>query len=131
MTWETTTNGILIRAQPFFLEDRSDIEAGRYVWAYQIEIENRGDQTVQLMNRYWRITDANGRAEEVYGAGVVGEQPVLAPGQSWRYTSGTPLMTPSGMMEGYYEMQNQAGEMFRALIPLFSLDSPYDTASKH
>ncbi len=131
MTWEKTTNGILIRATPHFLDDRSDVEAGRFVWAYQIEIENRSAQQVQLLNRYWRITDANGRAEEVFGQGVVGEQPVLAPSASYRYTSGAPLMTPSGLMEGYYEMQSETGDPFRALIPLFSLDSPHDTASKH
>lgn len=131
MIWEKTTHGILVRVEPFFLDDRSDVQEGRYVWAYQVEIENRSATKVQLMRRYWRITDGNGHAEEVFGKGVVGEQPVLAQGQSWRYTSGAPLRTPSGMMEGYYDMQDETGEPFRAIIPLFSLDSPHDTASKH
>jgi ApaG protein len=131
MIWEKTTKGIFIRVEPFFLEDRSDREAGRFVWAYQIDIENHGKAQVQLINRYWRITDGNGHVEEVFGAGVVGEQPALAQGQSWRYTSGAPLRTPSGLMEGYYDMQGETGEQFRAIIPLFSLDSPHDTASKH
>jgi len=131
MTWEKTTNGICVRVEPCFLDDRSSVSERRFVWAYQVEIENHSDMTVQLINRYWRITDAHGHVEEIFGPGVVGEQPVLAPGQSYRYTSGAPLTTPSGLMEGYYEMQGNTGMVFRAPIPLFSLDSPHDTASKH
>ncbi len=131
MTWEKTTNGILIRVEPFFLDDRSDADVGRFVWAYQVDIENHSALSVQLLNRYWRITDANGQSEEVFGPGVVGEQPVLAQGESYRYSSGAPLRTPSGLMEGYYDMKSETGEQFRALIPLFSLDSPHDTASTH
>ncbi|MDQ7077700.1 MAG: Co2+/Mg2+ efflux protein ApaG [Robiginitomaculum sp.] len=124
MTWEKTTNGILVRVEPFFLDERSSVSERRFVWAYQVEIENHSDITVQVLNRYWRITDAHGHVEEVYGPGVVGEQPVLAPGQSYRYTSGTPLTTPSGLMEGYYEMQGNTGMVFRAPIPLFFPGQP-------
>ncbi len=131
MTWEKTTNGVTIRVEPQFLDDRSAPEDGRYVWAYKVEIENHGTGNVQLINRYWRITDANGHVEEVFGPGVVGEQPVLDSMQCYTYTSGAPLKTPSGLMEGYYEMRDEKGDQFRAMIPLFSLDSPHDTASRH
>jgi ApaG protein len=90
-----------------------------------VKIENIGEATVQLINRYWRITDANGQIQEVRGSGVVGEQPVLDPGESFEYTSGTPLGTPSGIMVGTYEMETQNGERFDVEIPAFSLDSPH------
>jgi ApaG protein len=90
-----------------------------------VRIENKGEEAVQLRNRYWRITDALGRVQEVRGAGVVGEQPLLRPGQSFEYTSGTPLPTPSGIMTGSYEMEGSNGEKFSVAIPAFSLDSPH------
>src|SRR3546814_9636376 len=96
-----------------------------YVWAYQVRIENIGRETVQLRNRYWQITDAFGRVQEVRGPGVVGEQPVLQPGESFEYTSGTPLQTPSGIMVGTYEMEAADGNHFDVDIPAFSLDSPH------
>ena len=99
---------------------------GQYFWAYHIRIQNEGDETVQLKNRYWRITDARGQIQEVRGAGVVGEQPVLRPGDSFEYTSGTPLGTPSGIMMGTYEMEREDGDRFDVEIPAFSLDSPHD-----
>jgi ApaG protein len=115
----------------FFLADQSQPERGHYVWAYRVAIENRGSETVQLLRRTWRITDALGRTQEVHGAGVVGEQPVLEPGESFEYTSGTPLPTPSGFMRGLYHMVVTAtGEAFDAVIPAFSLDSPHQPSGQ-
>jgi ApaG protein len=114
-----------------YLEDQSSPSENHYVWAYHIRIENEGSRTVQLINRYWRITDALGRVQEVRGAGVVGEQPVLRPGETFEYTSGTPLSTPTGFMAGTYEMETPDGERFNVKVPLFSLDSPYQTRQLH
>ena len=123
--FKETTRGINIVVEPSYLDDQSSPEDGHFVWAYHIRIENDGTETVQLLNRHWRITDANGRIEEVRGPGVVGEQPVLAPGESYEYTSGTPLDTPSGIMVGTYQMETDDGEEFEVDIPAFSLDSPH------
>ena len=113
-----------MRVTPRFLADRSSPDKGQYFWSYTIEIVNRGAETVQLQSRHWRITDALGRTQEVRGAGVVGEQPVLKPGQSFEYTSGVPLTTASGFMVGTYGMMSAKGERFDIEIPAFSLDSP-------
>ncbi|MBV9633866.1 MAG: Co2+/Mg2+ efflux protein ApaG, partial [Methylobacteriaceae bacterium] len=110
---------------PEFLPDRSEPSEGRFVWAYTIEITNHSDQAVQLKSRHWIITDARGHMEEVRGPGVVGEQPVLNPGDAFRYTSGCPLSTPSGIMSGTYRMAGADGRAFDIEIPAFSLDSPY------
>ena len=120
-----TTNSISITVNPYYLEEQSEPDEQHYVWAYQVTINYIGQQTVQLKKRYWKITDSNGTNKEVRGAGVIGEQPVLRPGEKFEYTSGTPLSTPSGFMEGYYEMETKDGNKFEASIPLFSLDSPY------
>lgn len=120
-----TTRDIRITVEPYYLDDQSSPSDDHYVWAYHIKIENVGEHTVQLLNRYWRITDAMGRIQEVHGAGVVGEQPVLDPGEAFEYTSGTPLATPSGIMVGTYEMQADTGERFNVDVPAFSLDSPH------
>ncbi len=120
-----TTRSITITVKPIFLEEQSSPEEAHYVWAYHVRIENAGGETVQLRNRYWRITDSLGRVQEVRGAGVVGEQPVLRPGEAFEYTSGTPLPTPSGIMMGTYQMENAAGERFEVAVPPFSLDSPH------
>jgi len=127
--YEATTHGITVKVTPDFLEDDSAPLRDYYFWAYTIEITNGGRQTVELVSRHWRITDANGRLQEVRGAGVVGEQPTLEPGDSFRYTSGVPLRTPSGIMMGAYRMEADDGETFDVEIPAFSLDSPY-TAQK-
>ncbi|MCR6633163.1 MAG: Co2+/Mg2+ efflux protein ApaG [Magnetospirillum sp.] len=121
-----TTRGITVTVQPVYLEDQSSPAEGHYVWAYRVRIDNNGDETVQLKRRHWKITDALGRMQEVEGAGVVGEQPVLQPGQSYEYTSGTPLPTPSGIMMGTYQMESDEGETFDVSIPAFSLDSPHE-----
>ncbi len=120
-----TTREILISVRPYYLDEQSAPEKGHYLFAYQIRIENQGADTVQLRNRYWRITDANGRTQEVRGAGVVGEQPILRPGDSFEYTSGTPLATETGFMVGSYEMVTADGERFEVAVPAFSLDSPF------
>ncbi len=118
------TRGIQVRIKPYFLPDQSDPGSRQWVWAYEVHIENRGEETVQLMSRHWVITDALGRVEEVEGDGVVGEQPTLKPGEGFTYTSGCPLTTPSGVMEGEYRMVTDNGELFDAVIPPFSLDLP-------
>ncbi len=126
--YEKTTRDILISVRPFFLEEQSAPDRNHFVWAYRVNIRNQGSQTVQLVNRHWRITDKMGRLQEVKGPGVVGEQPVLKPGESYDYTSGCPLETPSGIMVGSYEMTTPDGQRFLVEIPAFSLDSPHDRA---
>jgi ApaG protein len=121
----TVTRQIEVKVTPRFLPDRSSPENGYFFWAYTINLTNLGGETVQLKTRHWRITDAHGRLQEVRGAGVVGEEPVLKPGQSFEYTSGVPLPTPSGFMVGSYGMITDVGEHFDIEIPAFSLDSSY------
>lgn len=118
------TDGILVRVRPSYLAGQSDPESGRWVWAYQVEIVNLSGVTVQLMARRWTITDGRGRVEEVRGPGVVGEQPVIAPGDSYAYASGCPLGTSTGSMVGAYYMTDAEGRRFEAAIPAFSLDTP-------
>ena len=122
--YEAETEGVVVRVRPSYLAGQSDPEGGRWVWAYQIEIENRSDAPVQLLARHWTITDANGSVEEVRGPGVVGEQPVIAPGERYAYASGCPLGTSSGSMSGAYYMTDERGRAFEAKIPAFSLDVP-------
>ena len=124
--YQEITRGIRVSVNPTYLEGQSDPSQGHYVWAYQVIIANEGPETVQLLTRHWKITDGRGQLHEVQGPGVVGEQPVLKPGESFGYTSGTPLSTPSGIMAGSYQMQAASGEMFDAVVPAFSLDSPYE-----
>ena len=123
--YEEITRSIRITVKPFFLDEQSSPENDHYVFAYQVKIENQGVETVQLRNRYWKITDGFGQQQEVRGEGVVGEQPVINPGDSYEYTSGTPLGTSSGIMVGTYGMVTSGGESFDAVVPAFSLDSPY------
>ena len=121
-----TTEQITVTVDSTFLDDESDPEAGLFFWSYHVVIQNDGHETVQLLSRYWRITNALGLLHEVRGDGVVGEQPVLEPGQSFEYTSGTPLSTASGIMGGNYQMVSSGGKNFDINIPTFSLDSPYE-----
>jgi ApaG protein len=118
------TRGISVSVEPAYLEARSSPGSSQYFWAYRVIIENQGRETVQLLNRHWMITNARGELTEVKGPGVVGEQPVLKPGESFEYTSGAPLNTPSGMMGGAYQMESESGERFDIEIPTFSLDRP-------
>lgn len=122
--YRAKTRSIEVKVTPKYVSDRSSPEKGFYFWAYTIEIANRGPETVQLKTRHWRITDATGKIQEVKGAGVVGEEPVLAPGESFEYTSGVPLATSSGFMVGSYGMLSDAGESFDIAVPAFSLDAP-------
>ena len=129
--YSKTTKKINITVNPFYLEDQSEPNNNHYVWAYKVTINNNGKETVQLKNRYWKITDSSGNSREVSGSGVVGAQPILKPGEKYEYTSGAPLNTPSGFMNGYYEMSKKDGSNFEVEVPLFSLDSPYDNAQIH
>ncbi len=122
--YSATTKDIRVTVEPRYLAERSDPSQSRFFWAYTVEIANGGAAPVQILARHWIITDANGRREEVRGVGVVGEQPVITPGASFTYTSGCPLMTPSGVMVGAYQAISDAGEVFSVAIPAFSLDLP-------
>jgi ApaG protein len=122
--YKAITRGISVTVLPRFMPEESSPEDNRYFFAYTVEIINTGLEKVQLKSRYWRITDERGQVQEVRGTGVVGEQPVLGPGESYSYTSGCPLPTPSGTMEGTYRMVTDDGETFEAQIPAFSLDRP-------
>ena len=123
--YTAVTHDIQVTVLPEYLEDRSEPDESRFFWAYTIEITNLGRLEVQLIARHWTITDAVGRIETVKGLGVVGEQPVLNPGETFRYTSGCPLSTPSGMMSGSYRMTDVDGRSFAVEVPAFSLDSPH------
>ncbi|HEX6144884.1 MAG TPA: Co2+/Mg2+ efflux protein ApaG [Geminicoccaceae bacterium] len=122
--YQERTQSIEISVEPFYLDDESRPEDNQFVFGYRITITNVGSHTVQLLSRHWRITDGNGTTMEVKGAGVVGQQPILAPGERFAYASGAPLATPSGIMVGTYEMVTEEGERFEARIPAFSLDAP-------
>ena len=129
--YSDTTRSIRVSVRAFYLADQSEPDRSHFVWAYRVAIANEGGETVQLLKRTWQITDGLGRTQQVQGEGVVGEQPVLAPGQSFEYTSGTPLGTPSGFMRGAYHMVVTAtGEAFDVSIPAFSLDSPHQPTSR-
>ncbi len=123
--YRAITRKIQVTATPRYVAERSEPEHGRHFWAYTIEVTNLGRETVQLKARHWVITDANGQVEEVHGAGVVGEEPVLPPGGRFEYTSGVPLSTVTGIMSGHYDMQTETGEAFSVEIPAFSLDIPH------
>jgi ApaG protein len=127
--YEATTANIRVIVRPEFLENQSDPANGKFVWAYTIAVENHGVEAVTLLTRHWIITDALGYRQDVRGDGVVGEQPTLKPGESFEYTSGCPLATPSGMMVGSYGMVTAEGRALDIAIPAFSLDSPHDRRS--
>ena len=123
-SYRAVTRHIEVKVAPRFLAEKSSPENGYFFWAYTINLSNLGSETVQLKTRHWRITDAHSRLQEVRGAGVVGEEPVLKPGENYEYTSGVPLPTPSGFMAGSYGMVTASGEEFDIEIPAFSLDTP-------
>lgn len=122
--FKATTHGITVNVMPVYIDEQSDPAKSLYFWAYRVIITNGSDQTVQLMSRYWHITDGEGKVEEVRGDGVIGLQPVLNPGEDFTYTSGCPLKTPSGIMVGSYTMHDKDGRRFEIDIPAFSLDLP-------
>lgn len=124
--FQETTCGVSVRVEPAFVDSESDPETGRYVWSYAVDVENQTQEPVQLLSRYWRITDAAGVTQEVRGQGVVGQQPVIAPGESFSYSSAAPLHAPSGLMHGHYEMARlHSGDRIKVNIPAFALDCPY------
>ena len=122
--YRAVTRQIEVTVEPRFMPERSSADRSQYFWSYSIVITNSGPETVQLRTRHWIITDAAGRKQEIRGEGVIGEQPVLAPGESFEYTSGVPLPTASGFMTGRYQMESESGERFEIEVPTFSLDSP-------
>ena len=130
-TFTQTTNTIRVSVLPVYLQNQSNPPDNVFVWAYHICIENKGSETFQLLSRYWKITDAQGKVQEVQGTGVIGEQPVLHPGDTFEYTSSVSLTLPSGVMGGRYEMQSPKGETIEVAIPLFSLDSPEAQRTVH
>ncbi len=123
--YSASTRNIRVTVRPEFSNERSEPSDNNYFWVYTIEIANQGGKSVRLLHRHWRITDALGHLETVDGPGVVGEQPTIAPGQAYRYSSGCPLKTPSGFMAGSYDMIDEEGRSFEVEIPAFSLDSPF------
>jgi ApaG protein len=131
LRYERETRSIRVAVKPAYLDDQSDPDDDRYVWSYTVTIENKSAEPVQLLSRYWNITDGMGRVQEHRGAGVVGAQPVIAPGEKFQYTSGCPLETASGYMTGCYQMRSASGESFEAEIPDFLLESPYERRQIH
>ncbi|MBM3618964.1 MAG: Co2+/Mg2+ efflux protein ApaG [Alphaproteobacteria bacterium] len=130
--YSKTTGHIHVQVEPAYLDEKSAPADNHYVWAYTILIENRGVAEVQLRSRYWHITDARGKVQEVRGEGVIGEQPTLRAGETFRYTSGVVLNTPSGIMTGHYTFENaQSGGHFDVAVPAFSLDCPYQVMRQH
>ncbi len=127
--FEAITHSIKVTVLPVYIDERSDPNSNSYFWAYQVTIVNEGRSSVQLLSRHWHIVDANGKVEEVRGAGVVGEQPIIQPGDSFEYTSGCPLKTSSGFMSGTYTMVDEDGHQLMVTIPAFALDIPGETPS--
>jgi ApaG protein len=126
--YEAVTDGVRIRVRTRFLHDESEPGRSRFMWSYTVDVENESDRTWTIARRHWRIVDMAGRMMAVDGDGVVGQTPTLAPGECFNYSSGTPLATPSGIMSGTYDLIGENGEEMVAVIPTFSLDSPYDTS---
>lgn len=129
--FEQETRGISISVEADYLDDQSEPQEGHFFWAYTVRIDNKSSETVRLTKRHWKITNAQGQTEEVKGEGVVGETPVLKPGEGFEYTSGTPLNTPTGFMVGTYVMETARGDSFEAEVPAFSLDSPHANLRIH
>ncbi|WP_298020891.1 Co2+/Mg2+ efflux protein ApaG [uncultured Parasphingopyxis sp.] len=118
------TRDVIVRVAVSFLPEQSELDKGRWFWAYHVRVENAGNAPVQLLTRHWLITDGDGVRHEVQGEGVIGEQPMIAPGETFDYVSGCPLTTPTGEMEGSYHMISESGETFDAVIPCFPLAGP-------
>ena len=123
--YEQKTHDVVVRVEPDYLDEQSSPADNRFIWAYTVEIENQTQIDLQVVERFWQIADGRGQVQEVRGAGVVGEQPVLKPGEVFRYTSGAPLSEPSGMMLGNYYMQTPDGDRLEVAIPPFILDCPH------
>ncbi|MDG7053062.1 MAG: Co2+/Mg2+ efflux protein ApaG [Wolbachia endosymbiont of Alcedoecus sp.] len=127
-----TTNSVEVTVLPVYIEEQSIPYENCYVWIYNVKIKNKSSSTIQLLSRHWQIIDYKGKVNEIAGAGVIGEQPVIKPGEVFRYTSGTYLNAPSGIMQGRYEFLNEEStKVFEVMIPPFSLDSPYINSRPH
>lgn len=124
--FEQRTKDVVVRVEPEFLAEQSSVSDSRFIWAYTVEIDNQGPEDLQLTGRFWQIADSRGQVQEVRGAGVVGEQPTIKSGETFRYTSGAPLSAPSGMMRGTYRVESKGGDSFDIDIPAFVLDSPHE-----
>jgi ApaG protein len=124
-TSEAVTNNVRVEVESQYSPERSQPFQSRWFFHYTVRISNEGDETVQLLSRHWIATDANGHVQEVKGPGVVGEQPVLRPGESFQYTSGWPLKTSAGVLRGTYQMVSESGSHFDAEIAPFALKEPY------
>ena len=131
LMYSKTTKGVTVTVTPYFLDEQSSPQENHYVWAYQVNIKNLSTSTMKLNHRNWLIIDANGKIINVQGEGVVGEFPILQPGESFEYTSGTPLKTTNGIMQGFYLMSQDNGDQLKIDIPAFSLDSPYNKKKLH
>lgn len=130
--YSCTTNEIKVTVQPpLYVDERSMPHKDRYAWFYSIKIKNNGCLTVQLLKRYWQVIDHTGKVNEINEVGVMGEQPIIKPGEVFEYISGTYLSAPSGIMQGKYEFISDSSELFEVKIPLFSLDSPYISSKPH
>ena len=129
--YSKTTNGVTVTVTPYFLDDQSSPQESHFVWEYKVNIKNSGQSSIRLNNRNWLIIDANGKVMNVQGEGVVGEFPTIEPGESFEYTSGTPLKTNNGIMQGFYLVSQDNGEKLKIDIPAFSLDSPYNKKNVH
>mgnify|MGYP005850994255 CR=1 FL=1 len=125
MVFSQETNEITVKVVPTFLAEHSELGRKEFVWTYNIVIENKSPRRIKLMRRHWSLTDAQGHTEEVMGAGVVGQQPVLEPGQKYTYASHAVLRTSTGFMRGDYDMVDENGSHLKVNIPAFSLDEPY------
>ena len=115
---------VIVRVRPSYVQVQSDPEHAKFVWAYEINIANNSEEILQLLNRYWRITDMTGKVEEIHGAGVVGLQPLIKPAKDFTYKSFCQLATPQGTMEGHFEMQNLEEEHCLVVVPKFILSAP-------
>lgn len=124
MWHEKITHGVKIMVRPIYRRGNSSPRTGRYVWTYDVKIQNCRDEEIQLLNRFWRISDANGHVEEVQGPGVVGDRPMIKPLENYNYSSQTFISTPSGTMYGYYEMISTKGDSLKIDIPIFPLELP-------
>ena len=131
LMYSKTTNGVTVTVTRYFLDDQSSPKESHFVWAYKLNIKNYGNSSIKLNHRNWLIIDANGRVINVQGEGVVGEFPTIEPGESFEYTSGTPLKTNNGIMQGFYLVSQDNGEKLKIDIPAFSLDSPYNKKNVH
>lgn len=127
-----TTNFVEVTVLPIYIEEQSIPHENCYVWMYNVKIKNKSSATIQLLNRYWQIIDHEGKVNEITGVGVIGEQPIIRAGEVFKYTSGTYLSVPSGVMQGKYEFLNEEStKIFEVAIPAFSLDSPYTDIKLH